>query len=207
MSKKVEVNKEKVLELWSKGYNNVQVKATLGIKKSTWDRWYKEYKETPVETPVTPVETPVETETSQSSLGRGGVRYKYTDTEKYEQFRKDDALRIMEQYAKKQELTHKTPERSVKPEIPEELLQYDQTDVPYEVWTKYVDKSKGEHWGTFVMKYGRYLEPKKQNSASAIETNVNEKLGAEYFTHHFGNGGTYNPNRDSYILNGEEILF
>ena len=78
--------------------------------------------------------------------GVGGIRYKYTDTEKYNEFVKEDAFRIMER-ALKNEITYKPAERIVKPEIPEELLQYDQIDVPYDVWTKYIDESKGEHWG------------------------------------------------------------
>ena len=98
-----------------------------------------------------------------NSVGRGGVRYRYTDTEKYNDFKKEDAFRIMEREAKN-EITHKPAEREIKPEIPEELLQYDQTDVPYEVWNKYIDESKGEHWGTFVMRYGRFLEPKEHKS-------------------------------------------
>ena len=98
-----------------------------------------------------------------NTVGRGGVRYRYTDTEKYNEFRKEDAFRILERELKN-EVTHKPIEREIKPEIPEELLQYDQIDVPYEVWTKYIDESKGEHWGTFVMRYGRFLEPKEHKS-------------------------------------------
>ena len=95
----------------------------------------------------------------------------------------------------------------MKPEIPEELLQYDQTDVPYEVWTKYIDESKGEHWGTFVMKYGRYLTPKKHHNAPVGTVTCHEKLGQEYFERHFGTDGKYVPSRDSYVLKGQEILF
>ena len=110
--------------------------------------------------------------------------------------------------AVKNEVTHKPAERIVKPDnIPEELLQYDQTDVPYEVWTKYIDESKGEHWGTFVMKYGRFLEPKKHNTKEEVEKRVSEKLGLEYFEKYLGKGGKYNPTRDSYIWNGEECFF
>ena len=103
-----------------------------------------------------------------NTVGCGGVRYKYTDTEKYNEFVKEDAFRIMER-ALKNEITYKPAERIVKPEIPEELLQYDQIDVPYDVWTKYIDESKGEHWGTFVMRYGRFLEPKEHKS---VDTSV-----------------------------------
>ena len=103
-----------------------------------------------------------------NTVGCGGVRYKYTDTEKYNEFVKEDAFRIMER-AIKNEITYKPAERIVKPEIPEELLQYDQIDVPYDVWTKYIDESKGEHWGTFVMRYGRFLEPKEHKS---VDTSV-----------------------------------
>ena len=98
-----------------------------------------------------------------NTVGRGGVRYRFSDTDKYNEFVKEDAFRILER-ALKNEITHKPVERIVKPEIPEELLQYDQTDVPYDVWTKYIDESKGEHWGTFVMRYGRFLEPKEHKS-------------------------------------------
>ena len=107
----------------------------------------------------------------------------------------------------KNEITHKPIEREIKPEIPEELLQYDQTDVPYEVWNKYIDASKGEHWGTFVMKYGRWLEPKKHNNKEEVEKRTSEKLGLEYFEKYLGKGGIYHPSRDSYIINGEENLF
>ena len=103
-----------------------------------------------------------------NTVGRGGVRYRYTDMEKYNEFKKEDAFRIMER-ALKNEITYKPAERIVKPEIPEELLQYDQIDVPYDVWTKYIDESKGEHWGTFVMRYGRFLEPKEHKS---VDTSV-----------------------------------
>lgn len=123
MSKKVTVNEAKVLELWSKGYNNAQVKATLGITKGTWDRWYKGYRERPTEeTSVTSEETSVPQccPSTSSNVGRGGVRYRYTDPVKYEEFRKQEAMRIMEQNAK-QEITHKAPERFVKPKIPEEM--------------------------------------------------------------------------------------
>ena len=141
-----------------------------------------------------------------NTVGRGGVRYRYTDTGKYNEFVKEDAFRIMER-AMKNEVTHKPVEREIKPEIPEELLQYDQTDVPYEVWTKYIDESKGEHWGTFVMKYGKWLEPKKHNREEEIEKRASEKLGLGYFEKYLGKGGVYNPSRDSYFLNGEENFF
>lgn len=41
MSNKVNVNEAKVLELWSKGYNDKQVRMYLGLSVSTWDRWKK----------------------------------------------------------------------------------------------------------------------------------------------------------------------
>ena len=166
---KVNIDTKKVEELMAKGYSNAQIKASLGIKKSTWDRWYKDYKEQ--NTPKTPIDTPKTPEAQSQYIevkptnptGRGGVRYRYTDSVKYNEWIKEDAFRILEQNMKT-EITHKPAERVIKPEIPEELLQYDQIDVPYDVWTKYIDESKGEHWGTFVMRYGRWLEPKEHKS-------------------------------------------
>ena len=202
--------------------------SVLGMSRGTWFRSMSkngvtmyELQSQCIETETTETETtetvPVRTirpvpqwepnvSNEANTVGRGGVRYRYTDMEKYNEFKKEDAFRIMEREVKN-EITHKPAERIVKPEIPEELLQYDQTDVPYEVWNKYIDASKGEHWGTFVMKYGRFLEPKKHNRKEEVEKRASEKLGLEYFEKYLGKGGVYNPSRDSYILNGEENFF
>ena len=93
MNKKVNVNEAKVLELWSKGYNDKQVRMYLGLSVSTWDRWKKAYKQrTEVSTEVSTEETP--------TVGRGGVRYKYTDQTKYEEFKKDDVRKVIEEEEK-----------------------------------------------------------------------------------------------------------
>ena len=196
----------------------------------TMDELQSQYTETNTETETeteTNIETNIETEVSEvpvrtirpvpqwspevtreaNAVGRGGVRYKYTDINKYNEWKKEDDWRLIEA-SLKNEVTHKPAERIVKPDnIPEELLQYDQTDVPYDVWTKYIDESKGEHWGTFVMKYGRFLEPKKHNTKEEVEKRTSEKLGIEYFEKYLGKGGKYNPTRDSYIWKGEECFF
>ena len=153
----------------------------LGLGRSTWFRCLAKNGVTMTELQSQSQSQSQSTETSEVSIarkvnnvateantvGRGGVRYRFTDTEKYNEFKKEDAFRILERALKK-EITHKPVEREIKPEIPEELLQYDQTDVPYDVWTKYIDESKGEHWGTFVMRYGRFLEPKEHKSVDTL---------------------------------------
>lgn len=73
--------------MWSKGYNDKQVRLSLGLSVSTWDRWKKAYKEnTEVSTEV-PVRTinnwSPEVTKEANTVGRGGVRYRYTDIEKY----------------------------------------------------------------------------------------------------------------------------
>ena len=128
----------------------------VGIGRSSWFRSLQKN-----ETTMKELQSQSQSQSQCTGTGgRGGVRYRYSDIDKYNEFIKEDAFRILER-AIKNEITHKPVEREIKPEIPEELLQYDQIDVPYEVWTKYIDESKGEHWGTFVMRYGRRLEPKE----------------------------------------------
>lgn len=169
--KKVELTLKQMVEAVNVNVDNPW--EVVGIGRSSWFRslrkngtTMKELRSqsqsqsqcTEVSAHIHPVPQNVATEAN--TVGRGGVRYRFTDTEKYNEFVKEDAFRIMER-AIKNEITHKPAEREIKPEIPEELLQYDQIDVPYDVWTKYIDESKGEHWGTFVMRYGRFLEPKE----------------------------------------------
>ena len=219
--KKIEVTKEQMVEALK--VNGKEPWTVLGMKRRSWFDILKRNEVTMTElrssanvsadSANVPVRTikPVpqwspDVTKEANTVGRGGVRYRYTDTGKYNEFVKEDAFRIMER-AMKNEVTHKPVEREIKPEIPEELLQYDQTDVPYEVWTKYIDESKGEHWGTFVMKYGKWLEPKKHNREEEIEKRASEKLGLGYFEKYLGKGGVYNPSRDSYFLNGEENFF
>ena len=223
MNKKVEVTKEQMVE--AVRANAEKPWEVLGLGRTNWFRNLSKNGVTMTELRASsaeneqaqPTEVPVRTihpvpqwepnvSNEANTVGRGGVRYRYTDMEKYNEFKKEDAFRIMEREAKN-EITHKPVEREIKPEIPEELLQYDQTDVPYEVWNKYIDTSKGEHWGTFVMKYGRWLEPKKHNRKEEVEKRTSEKLGLEYFEKYLGKGGVYNPSRDSYIINGEENFF
>ena len=227
MNKKVGVTKEQMVEAVKA--NGKEPWKVLGLGRTNWFRnlskngvnmtELRESSKENVQVQHTEVQTrkvnPVpqwspEVTNESNAVGRprgvGGVRYRYTDTEKYNEFKKEDAFHIMEREVKN-EITHKPTQREIKPEIPEELLQYDQTDVPYEVWNKYIDASKGEHWGTFVMKYGRWLEPKKHNSKEDVEKRTSEKLGLEYFEKYLGKGGRYNPSRDSYIINGEENFF
>ena len=186
--KKVELTLKQMVEALKE--NGKEPWDVLGLGRSTWFRSLAKNGVTMKElqsqcTETSEVSTEVQTRkvnpvpqwspevTNESNAvgrprGVGGVRYRYTDTEKYNEFRKKDAFRILERELKN-EVTHKPIEREIKPEIPEELLQYDQIDVPYEVWTKYIDESKGEHWGTFVMRYGRFLEPKEHKS---VDTSV-----------------------------------
>ena len=91
-----------------------------------------------------------------NSTGVGGVRYKYTDSAKYEEFKKDESRKAIEAanraLGKGYGLNQKAPERKLKVVLPEELKQYTVEDVPYDIWSKYE-----ANWKDFYNKYGNQM--------------------------------------------------
>ena len=126
--KKIEVTKEQMVEALK--VNGKEPWTVLGMKRRSWFDILKRNEVTMTELRSSanvsanvnanvPVRTikPVpqwspDVTKEANTVGRGGVRYRYTDTGKYNEFVKEDAFRIMER-AMKNEVTHKPVERQL----------------------------------------------------------------------------------------------